>query len=337
MEGGTGDDRITAGNGRNTVYGGSGTTRSARQRRQYVDPGGAPDVCAPGNGNNVVNGGSGGLVVAGERQHTIYSLSGPDRITLGGASHHVYLANIFQFAKVDCGGNPQSVCTSTARSTRRSSTRTRRRSAARSRAADHRDLRRAARTEVAEGRHVAALHAHRRRRPDKLFGGHGGGSIDGKGGDNVLWADWIQSTAVRGTVERPAHHGGRWRQHRLRRPRHEHHRLGNGRNFRAWRRLAQHHHGRQRLQHDPPAGQGPKHRHDQRRLRLRGVVRERQKPTVRCEGGAKGVVVYGNTRPNTNCADGGERPVGAREDPAGARDRDDPRLRPGRAPSRLRA
>ncbi len=306
IEGGTGDDQITSGNGRNTVYGGSGhDTIELGDGDNYVDPGGAPDVVRLGDGNNVVNGGSGGLVLrAGNGNNTIYSLSGPDQITLGSGVNNVYLANIFQFSKVDCGGNPQSVLHV-------------------NRGVD--PTLKYANAAKKQGKITGCPtivsfegpKAPKSRKagiwqrftliggdgPDKLFGGHGGGFIDGKGGDNVLWADWVQSTggarARSKTTTILAADGdnivyaGRGTNII---------RLGNGRNFvrgGAWNNTI-------------TVGSGSN------TIRLQGKGRNTvtinggaayvesfangQKPSVRCENGARGVVVYGNTRPNTNCA-----------------------------------
>jgi Ca2+-binding RTX toxin-like protein len=305
VEGGTGDDRITAGNGRNTVYGGSGhDTIDLGDGDNYVDPGGAPDVVRLGDGNNVVNGGSGGLVVrAGNGNNTIYSLSGPDRITLGHGVNHVYLANIFQFARIDCGGNPQSVL----HVNRKVDPTLKYANAARKRGKIRGcptivsfDGPRAPKSRKAGTWQRFALTGGSS--PDKLFGGHGGGTITGKGGDNVLWADWIQSTGgararsktttITATDGDNIVYGGRGTNII---------RLGNGRNFvrgGAWHNTI-------------TVGSGSN------TIRLQGKGRNTvtinggsayvesfangRKPTVRCENGARGVVVYGNTRPKTNC------------------------------------
>ncbi|MEH3055097.1 MAG: calcium-binding protein [Patulibacter minatonensis] len=306
IEGGTGDDKVTAGNGNNTVYTGSGhDTIDLGNGNNYVDPGGAPDIVRLGDGNNVVNGGSGGVTIsAGNGDNTIYALSGPDSITLGSGVNNVYMANVFQFKKIDCGGNPQSVLHLNKK-------------------VDPElkyiaDAKRAGKVKgcanivTFEGpRAIRSRLAGTWQRfkltgtdgPDKLYGGHGGGSIDGKGGNNVLWADWIQGTGgararskttrIKAANGNNIVYGGRGTNVIS---------LGNGKNFvrgGAWHNTI-------------TVGTGIN------TIRLQGKGRNLvtirggsayvesfangSKPTVRCLGGAKGVIVFGNTRPKTNCA-----------------------------------
>jgi Ca2+-binding RTX toxin-like protein len=193
IEGGTGDDKITAGNGANTVYGGSGDdTIKLGDGNNYVDPGGSADKVTLGNGNNVIAAGAGGLILhAGNGNNTVYYRSGPDEIDLGTGVNTVYVGTVGAFAKIDCGGNPQSVVYV-------------------SRSVD--PTLAIFKSAQAEGKVVGcptiasfdgpavpiSITAPVGTNPftligtdgvDKLYGRHGGGTIDGKGGNNVLWAD----------------------------------------------------------------------------------------------------------------------------------------------------
>lgn len=196
IEGGTGDDKVTAGSGNNTVYTGSGHDEiSLGDGNNYVDSGGAPDEITVGNGNNVLQGGSGGAkIVAGNGNNIVYSLAN-ETIQLGGGVNVVWVAMANVVPKIDCGGNPASTLWV-------------------NRASD--PTGKQIRDKIGDGRisgcpNVQYFDGDKRERaqiagdwevfnmtgtdgPDKIFGGHGGGKIDGKGGDNVLWADSRQDT-----------------------------------------------------------------------------------------------------------------------------------------------
>jgi Ca2+-binding RTX toxin-like protein len=193
IEGGTGDDTITAADGNNTVLGGSGDDSiTLGNGNNWVDPGGGLDTVTLGNGNNVINGGAGGMILhAGSGNNTVYYRSGPDQIELGGGVNTIYIGIVGQFADINCGGNPASVLYV---------------NAAQDPGAAH------VLSAVNEGKvHGCptittfdgpavpiSITAPSKTAPfnlvgtdavDKLYGGHGGGFIDGKGGNNVLWAD----------------------------------------------------------------------------------------------------------------------------------------------------
>lgn len=192
VEGGTGNDTIKAGNGNNTVFGSTGADAiTLGDGNNYVDPGGAPDTVVLGNGNNVVNGGAGGLkLTAGNGNNTVYYRSGPDEIILGTGVNAVYVAQVGEFAKIDCGGNPASVLYVSSlvdpslefvKSAQAEGKVVNCPTIASFESPVKPESRTAGRSEAftligTEG-------------PDQLYGGHGGGFIDGKGGDNILWAD----------------------------------------------------------------------------------------------------------------------------------------------------
>ena len=192
VEGGTGNDTIKAGGGNNTVYGSTGTDSiTLGDGNNYVDPGGAPDTVVLGNGNNVVNGGAGGLkLTAGNGNNTVYYRSGPDELILGSGVNNVYLAQVGEFAKIDCGGNPASVLHVSSlvdpslafvRSAQQEGKVVGCPTIVSFEAPVKPESRVAGRT---EGFTLIGTEG-----PDQLYGGHGGGFIDGKGGDNILWAD----------------------------------------------------------------------------------------------------------------------------------------------------
>jgi Ca2+-binding RTX toxin-like protein len=304
IEGGTGDDKITAGNGANTIYGGTGhDSITAGDGNNYVDPGGAPDVVHLGNGNNVVNGGSGGLTLTvGGGNNTVYLLSGPDEVELGSGVNHVYAAQL-NFAKVDCGGNPGSVLSINAKADPTGKQT--------SGAVAAGKIKGCATIDTFTGpRPVKSITAGAWEHfnlvgdegPDKLFGGHGGGSIDGGGGDNVLWADSshdnggarakTKTTTITAANGNNIVYGGHGTSII---------RLGSGRNFIRG--------GDGSNSITVGAGQNT--------IRLQGKGRNTvtinggtayvesfangSKPTIRCNDGAKGIIVYGVVKPKSNC------------------------------------
>ncbi|MBJ7470134.1 MAG: hypothetical protein JHD16_02490 [Solirubrobacteraceae bacterium] len=306
VEGGTGDDTIKAGNGNNTVFGSTGhDTITLGDGNNYVDPGGAPDVVVLGNGNNVINAGGGGMrLTAGSGNNTVYYHSGPDEIVLGGGVNQVYVAKVGQLAKIDCGGNPDSVLFV-------------------NRAEDPTlnainfviaegkisrcpkvmlfDAIPAASTQIASKTEPFSLTGTDG--PDRLFGGHGGGVIDGKGGNNILWADRepdtggefakSKTTKIRATDGNNEIFGGRGTNDIF---------VGNGANFIRGGAF----------NNSISVGSGTNV------IRLRGkgkntvilrggtayveaFVTGAVKPRVRCQDGAKAIIVYGLRKPITDC------------------------------------
>ncbi len=307
IEGGTGDDSIKAGGGNNTVFGSTGhDTITLGDGNNYVDPGGAPDDVVLGNGNNVVNAGGGGLrLTAGNGNNTVYYHSGPDQIVLGSGINQVYVAKVGQLAKIDCGGNPNSVLFV-------------------NRAEDP-ELN-AIQYVVAEGKIVgcpkiqlfdAAPAAVTKIAPsktepfslvgtdgpDRLFGTHGGGLVDGKGGDNVLWADRehdsggafakSKTTKIRAADGDNEIFGGRGTNDIF---------VGNGDNFirgGAFNNSVSVGSGNNVIR---LRGQGKNN------VTIRGgnayveaFITGSAKPRVRCAAGSNGIVVFGVRKPITNC------------------------------------
>lgn len=305
VEGGTGSDEITAGDGNNTIYGGSGhDTISAGDGNNYVDPGGAPDDVRLGHGDNVVSLGSGGAKLrAGNGNNTVYYSAGADEIDLGHGVNTVWMASIKGVGRVDCGGNPRSAIYVNGASD-----------------PDGRSIRYA----LSQGRVIncpiigtfTGPRATKSRSGDmwapfeligddgrdKLYGGHGGGLIDGKGGDNILWADWVENTggkrARANTTTLLAGdgdnivYGGRGTNLIT---------VGNGRNFirgGAWNNTINVGTGRNtiRLQ-----GRG------RNTVNIAGGTAYVEsftrgpRPVVNCLNGARGIVVHGVRRPKTNC------------------------------------
>lgn len=304
VEGGAGDDKVTAGDGRNTVYGGSGhDTIELGNGDNYVDPGGAPDVVRLGSGNNVVNGGSGGMELTTGNGNNLVYVGGLDTIQLGSGVNTVYVANVWNIKSVDCGGNPESrIFVNTKNDGALNGAR---------KAVANGKIKNCPNMQGFDGPPLVKMQmADSWERfdlvggdgPDKLLGGHGGGSIDGKGGDNIIWADYHQETggaaAQARTTRITAGDGnnivfaGRGTNVVT---------LGNGRNFvrgGAWHNTI-------------TVGSG------YNTIRLQGKGRNTvtirggagyvesfangRKPKVNCLSGAKVTVVYGNTRPKTNC------------------------------------
>lgn len=192
IEGGSGADRISAKHGDNTVYGGTGRDSiTLGDGDNYVDPGAADDRVTLGNGNNVVNAGDGGtLLRAGNGRNTVYYRSGPDDIRLGTGVNTIYAGTVGEFAHLDCGGNPRSVLY-----VNRAADPTL--AQVRSAQAERKvvgcptittyDGPALPPSQVASKWDAFALEGTEG--ADKLYGGHGGGTIAGRGGDNVLWAD----------------------------------------------------------------------------------------------------------------------------------------------------
>jgi hypothetical protein len=195
VEGGTGDDQITAGDGANTLYGGTGhDTISAGNGNNYVDGGGAPDTIRLGNGNNVVHGGSGGAdITVGSGNNTIFAPTGT--VKAGGGVNRIYISSGYITAPIDCGGNPASVLyVNTASGSD---------DWAMGKLRANRLMTGCSTLQLYDG--PGAIRTQQAGlweqfsligsdRADKLLGGHGGGLIDAKGGDNIIWADQNHET-----------------------------------------------------------------------------------------------------------------------------------------------
>ncbi|MDO9354098.1 MAG: calcium-binding protein [Solirubrobacteraceae bacterium] len=305
LEGGSGDDRITAGNGNNTIYGGTGhDTISAGNGNNYVDPGGAPDEVTLGDGNNVVSGGSGGLkVTIGNGDNVVYLLTGPDEAKLGSGVNQVYVSRL-GFASIDCGGNPASTLFISNRADPKGELIQSLVRAGKVKGCPNIQVFPGEKTVLSRQAGVwATFNLIGGEGPDKLFGGHGGGRIDGKGGNNVLWADSSHGTGGARARARTTRitagngsnivYGGRGTNVIT---------LGNGRNFirgGAWNNTIVTGSGGNtiRLQ-----GKG------RNKVTIRGgsvfvesFANGSIKPVITCTGGAKGVVLHGNVKPRSNC------------------------------------
>lgn len=305
IEGGTGDDNVTAGNGNNTVYTGSGhDTITLGDGNNYVDPGGAPDEVRIGNGNNVVNMGGGGTdLKIGNGNNTVYYTQGADKIELGSGVNHVYLSTVWGIGSLDCGGNPES--------TVHVNQKVDKDLYAYNKVKSEGKIKNCPKVETFTGpRPVKSVRAKEWESfdlvgdegRDKLYGGHGGGTIDGKGGDNVLWADWVQSTGGEAAKSKTTRitaadgnnivYGGRGTNFIT---------VGNGRNFirgGAWHNNITVGYGSNtiRLQ-----GKG------QNTILIKGgsayveSFANGPAPKITCLPGARGIVVHGIRKPKTNC------------------------------------
>jgi Ca2+-binding RTX toxin-like protein len=304
-EGGTGDDLITAGDGLNTIYGGSGhDTIRAGNGNNYVDAGGAPDHVELGDGDNVLHTGSGGGTFSvGNGSNTIYAGGGPMTLTAGTGVNRITVMSVAALQRVDCGGNPASVLiVNTSGGADQ---------AAIDRAVASRKIVHCSTVASLDGPGVITaqttglwnrfkLIGDEGR--DKLFGGHGGGFIDGKGGDNIIWADQNQLTGGKRARSKTTTivasggnnqiFGGRGTNQIT---------LGSGNNFiraGAWNNAI-------------TTGGGDNN------VRLQGRGRNTitfngganyvesftraSRPRIRCENGATAIIVHGMVRPRTNC------------------------------------
>lgn len=308
IEGGAGSDSINAGAGNNTVFGSSGhDVITAGDGNNYVDVGGAPDKAIIGDGNNVIHTGSGGIQLkVGNGNNTVYYGSGISTIELGTGVNTIYLAGTAGLKSLKCGGNPNTVVYVNATGLGEYSLQILRRDKARGcptittydgdkriTAKQPSDIWGSFRLIGSDGR-------------DKLFGNHGGGYIEGKDGDDEIWGDRLEDTggarAKATTVEINAGggnnriFGGRGTNIIT---------AGNGNNFvRAGAHI-------NRIS----LGSG------QNLIRLQGAkstntvtlngrgaepsyiesLANGKKPVIRCTNGAKAIIVYGNTKPKSNC------------------------------------
>jgi Ca2+-binding RTX toxin-like protein len=310
IEGGTGDDDVTAGDGANTIHTGSGHDRiEVGNGNNYIDVGGGPDTLVAGHGNNLVHTGSGGgSYRVGNGNNLIFFGSGPAEIIAGIGINQIFINTGSKPKLVDCGGNPQSVLYINPKN------------------------------EKGGGGHLGAIKKGQIRNcpnivaqptpagsakgvqkiargfsdynlrgtadgNDTLLGSHGSGTIDGRGGDNVIWADHLKES------------GGK----RARRAKSEI-TVANGNNTIYG--------GRGSV--TVTAGSGNNvirgaegdtritTRGGNQVIRLRGSGSNRvtlrgghgyvesftsgkRRPVIRCVKGAKGTVVWGRVKPRTNC------------------------------------
>lgn len=310
IEGGAGSDIITAGNGQNTIFGSSGHDEiEVGDGNNYVDVGGAPDLATLGNGNNVLHTGTGGgRFKLGKGNNTVYYGSGPAYITLGGGVNTIYLSGISAIRSLICGGNPgtvvyvnDAVINGTAWQMRNLRSKLKGCPTITTFDGNKRILAKQA-GQWQEGFNLTGGDGR-----DRLLGGHGGGSIDAGEGDNEVWADYNEDTGLPRSQQfttrirvGDGHNrifGGRGTNIIV---------AGNGNNFvRAGAHV-----------NDITVGSGDN------LIRLQGAastntvtIRGRgtgagtfveslangKKPVIRCEDGARAVIVYGNTKPRTNC------------------------------------
>lgn len=316
IEGGAGSDSIKAGNGANTIFGSSGhDVITVGDGNNYVDVGGAPDAATLGNGNNVLHTGSGGgQFKLGSGNNTVYYGSGPANISMGGGVNNIYLSGTAAIRTLHCGGNPATVVYVND-------------AALAGKPYALRSLGRKMKgcptvTTYDGNKRILAKQAGKWQvgfdliggdGRDKLFGGHGGGTIEGGEGDNEIWADFNEDTGLPQSQQYTT---------RIRTG-NGHNRIfggrgtnvitaGNGNNFvRAGAHV-----------NDITVGSGDN------LIRLQGAastntitIRGRgagagtfveslangKKPVIRCEDGARAVIVYGNTKPQTNC--GTNKPI----------------------------
>lgn len=196
VEGGSGNDVITAQNGNNTIYSGTGHDRiTVGDGNNYIDVGEARDTVVAGHGDNIVHTGSGGgSFRLGNGNNLVFFGSGDADISLGSGVNVVFVNSGSAVRNVDCGGNPQSVIYVNPRGASGGSNNASAIAAGR--------IRRCANiieqpAPPIPNRGITVIkrgHAPFDMRgtaggDDKLLGNHGGGRIDGRGGDNVLWAD----------------------------------------------------------------------------------------------------------------------------------------------------
>ncbi|MGX6448457.1 calcium-binding protein [Patulibacter sp. S7RM1-6] len=306
IEGGPGDDKVTVGNGANTIYTGSGhDTIVAGDGNNYVDPGGAPDNVTLGNGNNVLHTGSGGgNYTVGNGNNIIFYLSGPANIKAGTGVNQIFVNSASAVQSVDCGGNPASVLYINPRTATGG--------ISNAHAIEEGRIRNCANIiqQVGE-RRIKSRHAGKWDRfhlvgsdaNDHLYGGHGGGEIEGKGGDNILWADSLKDTGGAKARSRTTKisafngdnqiYGGRGTNLIT---------VGSGKNFiRAgqWTNRITTNGGDNvvRLQ-----GKGRNTvTFNGGRNYVESFANGKYKPVIRCKKGAKGIVVYGRVKPKTNC------------------------------------
>ncbi|MEH3053100.1 MAG: calcium-binding protein [Patulibacter minatonensis] len=310
VEGGAGSDVITAGDGQNTIFGGSGQDQiRTGDGNNYVDVGGGNDRATLGDGDNVLlTGSGGGHFTAGNGDNTVYYGSGIAYITLGSGVNQIYLSATSGIRHLDCGGNPATTVYINQASLGPFSMQIFLREKAKgcanitTFAGPERIT-----AEMAPTWETFALVGSRSGR-NKLFGGHGGGTISGGDGDNIIWADRLEDTGLprsrqHTTVITAGNganqiYGGRGTNLIT---------AGNGNNFiraGAWKNVITVGSGINQIRL-----QGAK---STNRVTIRGARADREgtyvesfangrRPVIRCEDGATAVIVYGNTKPISDC------------------------------------
>ncbi len=307
IEGGAGSDSINGGAGNNTIYGSSGhDVITAGDGNNYVDVGGAPDIATLGDGNNVLlTGSGGGKYTVGDGNNTVYYGSGIAYITAGKGVNTFYLSGTAGVRKLDCGGNPASTVYLNEAALQKYSMQIFKRKAKNCANVRTYDGNARIQADIAGLWEDFNLTGGDGR--DKLFGGHGGGTIDAGEGDNEVWADMNEETGLprsqQYTTRITVGHGnnrifgGRGTNFIT---------AGNGNNFvraGAWVNTVR-------------VGSGVN------LIRLQGAestnevvidgaadnegsfvesLANGKKPVIKCINGAKAAVVYGNTKPDSNC------------------------------------
>lgn len=308
IEGGAGSDSIDGGAGNNTIFGSSGhDVITAGDGNNYVDVGGAPDKATLGNGNNVLHtGAGGGTYKVGNGNNVVYYGSGPATIEAGSGANTFFLSGTAALRKLDCGGNPNSVVYVNSAGLGQYSLQIFQRDKAKN-CATITTYDGQKRLLAKQASKWGAFNIIGTETNDKLLGGHGGGNIEGKGGDDEIWADYNEDTGgaqarskttrVDGGSGNNRIFGGRGTNVIT---------AGDGDNFvRAGA------HNNQIV-----VGSGAN------LIRLQGAkstnrvtivgrgtrgptfvesLANGKKPVIRCTNGAQAVVVYGNTKPKSNC------------------------------------
>jgi Ca2+-binding RTX toxin-like protein len=197
IEGGAGSDKIDTGSGNNSVFGSSGQDQIVTgDGNNYVDVGGGNDKAKLGNGNNVLlTGSGGGTFDLGNGNNTVYYGSGIVYITAGSGVNTFYLSAAAAVRKLDCGGNPASKVFVNSASIGQYTIQVLKRNLKNCPSTiDTYDGNARTVAQIAGQWESFDLMGDSGR--DKLFGGHGGGTIDGGEGDNEIWADHNEDTGL---------------------------------------------------------------------------------------------------------------------------------------------
>ncbi len=260
-----------------------------------------------GNGNNVlVTASGGGTFTLGNGNNTVYYGSGVVSITAGSGVNTFWLSATGGVRHLDCGGNPASIVYVNQDTIQGNSL---------ERLVRQRTVG-CARFALFDGapRITASIAA-----PWSRFDLVGGPAATSSSAATAAAASpaarATTSSGPTSTRSRPAgesrehddHHGRQRQQPHLRWPRHQLHPRRQRRQHGARRQPPQPHLARRRLQPRAAA------RHEVTQLRhlprartrqprvVRRIARQRPGPRIRCLDGAVAVVVYGNTKPKTNC------------------------------------